>query len=106
MMQRGYAVVFSLKSEVNQMPGADHAGALAQERPSNHDPLEGLFRGHAEGMSGRLLSERLLEEVKCVADPARKDEMVNVEFLRWLYTALTRTTEKVYLVGFNEDFFQ
>jgi exodeoxyribonuclease-5 len=33
------------------------------------------------------------------------DEMVNVEFLRWLYTALTRTTEKVYLVGFNEDFF-
>ncbi|CAN5184317.1 AAA family ATPase [soil metagenome] len=33
------------------------------------------------------------------------DEMVNVEFLRWLYTALTRTTEKVFLVGFNEDFF-
>ncbi len=33
------------------------------------------------------------------------DEMVNTEFLRWLYTALTRTTEKVYLVGFNENFF-
>ncbi len=33
------------------------------------------------------------------------DEMLNTEFLRWLYTALTRTTEKVYLVGFNEDFF-
>ena len=33
------------------------------------------------------------------------DEMVNTEFLRWLYTALTRTTEKVYLVGFNESFF-
>ncbi len=33
------------------------------------------------------------------------DEMVNTEFLRWLYTALTRTTEKVYLVGFNKTFF-
>jgi exodeoxyribonuclease-5 len=33
------------------------------------------------------------------------DEMINTEFLRWLYTALTRTTEKLYLVGFNESFF-
>ncbi len=33
------------------------------------------------------------------------DEMVNTEFLRWLYTALTRTTEKAYLVGFNKKFF-
>ncbi|HLG02899.1 MAG TPA: ATP-dependent helicase, partial [Bacteroidia bacterium] len=33
------------------------------------------------------------------------DEMVNAEFFRWLYTALTRTTEKVYLVGFNENFY-
>lgn len=33
------------------------------------------------------------------------EEMINVEFLRWLYTALTRTTEKLYLVGFNKEFF-
>lgn len=32
-------------------------------------------------------------------------EMINTEFLRWLYTALTRTTEKLYLVGFNKEFF-
>jgi exodeoxyribonuclease-5 len=34
-----------------------------------------------------------------------KDEMINIEFLRWLYTALTRATIRVYLVNFNEDFF-
>jgi len=34
-----------------------------------------------------------------------KDEMVNIEFLRWLYTALTRATSQVHLVNFNDDFF-
>ncbi len=33
------------------------------------------------------------------------DDMLNAEFLRWLYTALTRTTETVYLVNFSEGFF-
>ena len=33
-------------------------------------------------------------------------EMMNIEYLRWLYTALTRATEKVYLVNFTEDFFK
>ena len=32
-------------------------------------------------------------------------EMVDVSFLRWLYTALTRATKKVYLVNFNAEFF-
>jgi exodeoxyribonuclease-5 len=32
-------------------------------------------------------------------------EMVNREFLRWLYTAVTRATEKLYLVNFSDDFF-
>ncbi|MBI2271582.1 MAG: AAA family ATPase [Bacteroidetes bacterium] len=32
-------------------------------------------------------------------------EMVNTEFLRWLYTAVTRATEKLYLVNFNKEFF-
>jgi ATP-dependent exoDNAse (exonuclease V) alpha subunit len=33
------------------------------------------------------------------------DEMVNVEFKRWLYTAITRAVEKLYLVNFNSKFF-
>jgi len=34
-----------------------------------------------------------------------KEENVNEGFLRWLYTALTRATEKVYLINFNAQFF-
>jgi len=34
------------------------------------------------------------------------DDMINIEYLRWLYTALTRATEKVYLVNFNKRFFE
>lgn len=30
-------------------------------------------------------------------------EMIDVEYLRWLYTAVTRATEKVYLVNFPKD---
>ena len=33
------------------------------------------------------------------------EEMLNVEFLRWLYTAFTRPTERLYLVNFNKEFF-
>lgn len=33
-------------------------------------------------------------------------EMINTEYYRWLYTALTRATEKVYLLNFNAQFFQ
>jgi len=34
-----------------------------------------------------------------------KPETINVEFMRWLYTAVTRATEQLYLVNFNEEFF-
>lgn len=34
------------------------------------------------------------------------EEMLNVEFLRWLYTAITRPTERLYLVNFNKEFFE
>lgn len=30
----------------------------------------------------------------------------NVEYLRWLYTAVTRAQEKVYLIGFKDEFFE
>lgn len=33
-------------------------------------------------------------------------EMLNTEFLRWLYTAFTRPTERLYLVNFNKEFFE
>ncbi len=32
-------------------------------------------------------------------------EMIDFNYLRWLYTAITRAKEKVYLVNFSEDFF-
>lgn len=34
------------------------------------------------------------------------DEMINTEYLRWLYTAVSRATEKLYLVNFNKEFFE
>ncbi len=33
------------------------------------------------------------------------DKMLNVEFLRWLYTAVTRATKKLFLINFEEKFF-
>lgn len=33
------------------------------------------------------------------------DDMINREFLRWLYTAVTRATERVYLLNFQDKFF-
>jgi exodeoxyribonuclease-5 len=30
---------------------------------------------------------------------------IKLDYLRWLYTALTRSTDKVYLVNFSENFF-
>jgi len=34
------------------------------------------------------------------------DEMINTEYFRWLYTAITRATKKLYLVNFHEKFFE
>lgn len=34
------------------------------------------------------------------------DKILNIEYLRWLYTAITRSTDKIYLVNFNPDFFE
>jgi exodeoxyribonuclease-5 len=33
------------------------------------------------------------------------DDRINLEYLRWLYTALTRSMEKLYLVNFSDEFF-
>ncbi|MDD4598452.1 MAG: ATP-binding domain-containing protein [Lentimicrobiaceae bacterium] len=34
------------------------------------------------------------------------DEMVDMSFVRWLYTAITRATREVYLVNFKDTFFE
>jgi exodeoxyribonuclease-5 len=34
------------------------------------------------------------------------EKMMNLEYLRWLYTAVTRATKKLYLVNFEEKFFK
>ncbi|MDP5157277.1 MAG: AAA family ATPase [Flaviramulus sp.] len=31
---------------------------------------------------------------------------IDKEYLRWLYTAITRAKDKLYLIGFNDDFFE
>jgi exodeoxyribonuclease-5 len=36
---------------------------------------------------------------------ADENEM-DLSYLRWLYTAFTRATEKIYLIGFPETFFE
>jgi exodeoxyribonuclease V len=33
-------------------------------------------------------------------------EIINTEFMRWLYTAVTRATDQLYLVNFNDEFFK
>jgi len=31
---------------------------------------------------------------------------ISKEYIRWLYTAMTRAKEKLYLIGFKDDFFE
>ena len=33
------------------------------------------------------------------------DDMLDKSFFRWLYTAFTRASKKLYLINFNDDFF-
>jgi len=35
-----------------------------------------------------------------------QDDVVDIEYIRWLYTAITRATEKVFLVNFKKEFFE
>lgn len=34
-----------------------------------------------------------------------RDDSLNVEYLRWIYTATTRATTSLYLIGFGEEFY-
>jgi exodeoxyribonuclease-5 len=40
-----------------------------------------------------------------IDQPWMPDNTLDKEFLRWLYTAITRATQQVYLVNFQDDFF-
>ena len=33
------------------------------------------------------------------------DDMINREYMRWLYTAVTRATSRLHLVNFSDKFF-
>ena len=33
-------------------------------------------------------------------------EGISVEYLRWLYTAVTRAQERLYLIGFKDEYFE
>ena len=33
-----------------------------------------------------------------------RDDMLNVEYFRWLYTAMTRTKNRLFLINFKEEF--
>lgn len=40
-----------------------------------------------------------------VEQPWLKDNKIDPEYLRWLYTAITRATSRVYLINFKNEFF-
>jgi exodeoxyribonuclease-5 len=44
-------------------------------------------------------------ETVFIDQPWLPDNIIDKEFLRWLYTAITRATQQVFLVNFKEDFF-
>jgi ATP-dependent exoDNAse (exonuclease V) beta subunit len=57
------------------------------------------------------MANKFLEQVKQCAKMAKAkgyltEEMLNTEYARWLYTAVTRATERLYLVNFNDQFFE
>jgi len=35
-----------------------------------------------------------------------KEDMLTKDYLRWLYTALTRASEELYLINFNREFYE
>src|SRR5699024_5339914 len=41
-----------------------------------------------------------------VEQPYIRDGIITKEYLRWLYTACTRASDKLYLLGFKDDFFE
>jgi len=45
-------------------------------------------------------------DVVFLEQPWLPDDQLDTEFGRWLYTALTRATKKLYLVNFKEDYFK
>jgi len=44
-------------------------------------------------------------DVVFLEQPWLPDDELDIEFGRWIYTAVTRATKKLYLVNFKEDFF-
>ncbi|MEL6483958.1 MAG: ATP-binding domain-containing protein [Bacteroidota bacterium] len=41
----------------------------------------------------------------CTLLPSPTTYGIDKDYLRWLYTAVTRSQSKLYLIGFKDDFF-
>ncbi len=103
------------------------SASLAQEKQSSL--YEGVYADHDECSTKRKRNAAVREDPyynalqikystaitchksqggqwKCVfVDNAFWNDEISIEDLKWLYTALTRATEKLYLVNFNRRFF-
>ena len=48
----------------------------------------------------RFIVEKNLSELSYLPDG------IDVDYVRWLYTAITRAQEKLYLIGFKDEYFK
>ena len=81
-----------IKNEKRENKFLDWSGYL--------DAMSALALDEFEKRMGyRLLSEHIIDQGYLTQD------IITIEYMRWLYTSFTRTTDKLYLVNFNERIF-
>ena len=49
--------------------------------------------------------EENFNNLKAIAEELSRQE-ISIDYLRWFYTALTRATDRLYLVNFQDDWFE
>jgi exodeoxyribonuclease-5 len=77
--------------------------ALMQEL-KDHPYLNALQVKFAYAITGHKAQGGQWERV-FVEHPWRPDNTIDLDYLRWLYTAITRAKERVYLMGFPDEYF-
>ena len=93
-----------------------HAGKIGQEGALLKKELEKWSVDTAllvqdEGSNGHAVIQVNAEGNNCILLFAGSNhrilkEEIDVSFMRWLYTAVTRATEKLYLIQFSDDYFK
>ena len=78
------------------------AGQLNINRPS---PLMNLLVRMAYAVTCHKAQGGQWKHVYVDMGPLAK-EQIDTNFMRWLYTAVTRATEKLYLIQFSDDYFK